>query len=88
MIPLVQDVTGYGFNISPYSLETLDRCTHNYELEQYKSDSNYVHVDSRTMGVGGYDSWSPNVDEEFMILPMGKELTVAVRFMTVDKDLR
>ena len=26
-----------------------------------------MHVDSRSAGVGGYDSWSPNVDEEFRI---------------------
>ena len=28
-----------------------------------------MHVDAVHMGVGGYDSWSPNVDYEYQISP-------------------
>lgn len=30
----------------------------------------HVHFDSHTMGIGGYDSWTPNVDSEYLVHPM------------------
>ncbi len=29
----------------------------------------YIHLDSHTMGIGGYDSWSPNVASGYHIIP-------------------
>ena len=47
---------------------------HEYELQsQLQTNSShdrqtYVNIDSQMMGVGGYDSWTPNVDEEYQLL--------------------
>jgi hypothetical protein len=41
---------------------------HDYELEPHPDGRIYLNVDSHSMGVGGYDSWSPNVDSECLIL--------------------
>ena len=68
------DVSGWGFSASQYSLEVLDACSHNHDLDEEQIAANkdqinhtYVHVDSKHMGVGGYDSWSPNVDQLYQI---------------------
>ena len=37
----------------------------------------HVHVDSHSMGVGGYDSWSPNVLDEY-VLHTSRAFSVAV----------
>jgi hypothetical protein len=58
---------GYGFSVSRYSLEELDKKEHDSELEPTADQRVFVHIDSRTMGVGGYDSWSPNVDADCTI---------------------
>ncbi len=75
------DVTGYGFNISRYSLEELDKCQHDYELKRGKEI--FVHVDSYTMGVGGYDSWSPNVHKNFLLVPNGQPISTKLRLQLV-----
>lgn len=41
----------------------------------------HVHVDSRSMGVGGYDSWSPNVDREHLVLPAGSSEALVVHVL-------
>ena len=61
-------VRGYGFSVSRYGLEQLDRSSHEHLLRS-AHNSVYVHVDCAHMGVGGYDSWSPNVDYEYQISP-------------------
>ena len=75
------NVQGYGFNASHYSMEELIHRKHDHELV---SDPNsvYFHIDSQTMGLGGYDSWSPNVDDEFLIKPRNG-LEVKVRFALI-----
>lgn len=71
----VNPVHGWGFSASLHSLEDLEQATHDHELLPSNSSSTrsdgrvHVHFDSRTMGLGGYDSWSPNVDEAFLVLP-------------------
>lgn len=60
-------VRGWGFSVLPYSLEELDRTAHNHELTRCADNRVHVHFDSRTMGLGGYDSWSPNVDEQYLV---------------------
>lgn len=61
--------TGYGFNVSNYSIETLEVTKHDFELG--KDDCVHVHIDGFMMGVGGYDSWTPNVDSQFLFQPDG-----------------
>ena len=58
----------YGFSVSNYSMEQLDATSHNHQLQSEVDGRVFVHVDGRHMGVGGYDSWSPNVDCEFTIV--------------------
>lgn len=62
-------VHGWGFSVSPYSMESLDATAHDHELTPDRDGRVHVHFDSRTMGLGGYDSWSPNVDEAFVVSP-------------------
>lgn len=40
---------------------------HDYQLEEESNRQVHVHVDSYTMGLGGYDSWSPNVSDEYVL---------------------
>ena len=61
---------GWGWSASRYSLEVFHKAKHDYELEQLQrqqtADRIHVHMDCFHMGLAGYDSWSPNVDEEFL----------------------
>lgn len=62
-------VKGWGFSASRFSLETLEHTKHNHELLADPDHKVHIHLDSRTMGLGGYDSWSPNVDEAYLVQP-------------------
>lgn len=55
------------FSSSLYSMEELDRKRHNHELQE--GESIFVHMDVAHMGVGGDDSWSPSVHEEYLVQP-------------------
>jgi hypothetical protein len=71
-----REVSRWSWSASPYSLEMLSSCKHQYELEASQATDcgrrrTYVHLDSSMMGVGGYDSWSPSVDYEHLIVPLG-----------------
>jgi hypothetical protein len=72
---------GYGFNVSRYSLEQLSQKRHDYELEEDEDEAIHVHLDYRTMGVGGYDSWTPNVDKDYLIQPNGYPMTASFRLI-------
>ncbi|XVF00254.1 hypothetical protein REPUB_Repub03eG0269200 [Reevesia pubescens] len=50
---------------SYYSTTELDRATHNEEL--VKGDNIEVHLDHKHMGIGGDDSWTPCVHENYLI---------------------
>lgn len=80
------DISGYGFSVSPYSIEILEKCQHEYELvkasQEAQQDGNtYVHVDMRTMGVGGVDSWTRNVESPYVIVPNGEPLLTELRLL-------
>ena len=68
-----RDLSRWGWSASRYSLEALQAAGHDHELpEHVDSDKSvHVHIDSQTMGVGGYDSWSPNVDAACQVIPQG-----------------
>jgi hypothetical protein len=57
----------WGWSASHFSLENLEASTHNHELEPDPNGQIHVHMDRRMMGIGGYDSWSPNVAADYMI---------------------
>lgn len=59
------DVTGWGFNVSRFSLEMLQSSNHNHEL--IPDGQTHIHFDWASMGLGGYDSWSPNVERQYLI---------------------
>ena len=59
------DGTHGQFSSSFYSLEELDRCRHDSHLT--KDGRVHVHLDAAHMGVGGDDSWSPSVHEEYWV---------------------
>ncbi|XP_028770029.1 uncharacterized protein LOC114727499 [Neltuma alba] len=50
---------------SYYSTSELDRATHNEELVE--GDNIEVHLDHKHMGLGGDDSWSPCVHEQYFV---------------------
>ncbi len=74
-----EDDGDFGFSASYYSAEILESCTHDYELEPDVEKNVYVHLDRRMMGVGGYDSWSPNVEKDF-IIRRGRSIHTHVTF--------
>ncbi|XP_025816492.1 uncharacterized protein LOC112893400 isoform X2 [Panicum hallii] len=52
---------------SYYGTAELDRATHVHKL--VKGDDIEVHLDHKHMGLGGDDSWSPCVHEQYMLPP-------------------
>lgn len=55
----------FSFNASQYSAQALTEAKHTCDL--FEDDSVYVCLDHKHMGVGGDDSWSPSVHDEFLI---------------------
>lgn len=54
-------------NASCYSASELERATHNHELVE--GDAIEVHLDHKHSGLGGDDSWSPCIHNEYLIQP-------------------
>jgi len=79
------DASGWGWNASRYSTEMLHNATHDHEL---LPDPNkiYVNLDRKMMGVGGYDSWTPNVDSEYLIQPVGSFDTSFILLPILEQD--
>ncbi len=64
-------------------MEELTKKKHEFELEGDKEGDEeilYVHIDGRTMGVGGYDSWTPNVDVLNLIQPTKETKSITTAF--------
>ena len=61
----------FSFSVSPYELETVSLVENASSLRSLDSrNSNYIlNIDSYMMGVGGEDSWSANVHDEYLISP-------------------
>ncbi|KAG0481237.1 hypothetical protein HPP92_012095 [Vanilla planifolia] len=53
---------------SYYSTAELDRATHNEDL--VRGNDMEVHLDHKHMGLGGDDSWSPSVHQEYLVHPV------------------
>ncbi len=52
-------------NVQDYSQEALNISKTGHSL--YRGNKTYVHIDLRQMGLGGDDSWSPRVHEEYLL---------------------
>lgn len=57
---------GWGWSASRFPLESFKAALHDHELEASTSKDVNVHIDSFSMGLGGYDSWTPNVTEDYL----------------------
>lgn len=61
-------VTGHQLlevNVHDYSQEALNTSKTSHQL--FRGNKTYVHIDLKQMGVGGDDSWSPRVHEEYQL---------------------
>lgn len=60
-------ITGhqFKFNINQFGTQQLTEKTHRHLLESRSSA--YVSIDAYHMGIGGDDSWTPNVHSEFLL---------------------
>ncbi len=56
----------FQFSVSQYSQQQLAQAKHTNDL--VAEDKLYVHIDHKHMGVGGDDSWSPSVHQEFQLI--------------------
>jgi beta-galactosidase len=65
-------------NLSAYSWQTLNAAKHQHELAPDPTGW-HLHLDSAHMGVGGDDSWSPTVHDEFLLPPTKYCLGVVMR---------
>ncbi|KAJ3676245.1 hypothetical protein LUZ60_003657 [Juncus effusus] len=65
---------GLQMSVSCFGMEELERKTHDHELVE--GDDIEVHLDHKHMGVGGDDSWTPCVHEEYLIPPIPYSFSV------------
>ena len=66
-------------NVSVYSLQNIDDASHCKDLSRSHGRV-FVHLDHRHMGVGGDDSWSPSVHEEYLIAPGCHKFSTVLMF--------
>lgn len=80
---LAKGPQSYGqFSSSVYSLGALETSRHDVELQP--DTCIHVHLDAAHMGVGGDDSWSPTVHEEYLVPPSRYAFTVSLSASTQD----
>jgi len=66
----------FHFGVTPFSLTSLSSAKHNYQLKE--DDVTHLYVDHAHMGVGGDDSWSPSVHDEYLIPPAKYQFAVCL----------
>ncbi|WEM41112.1 beta-galactosidase [Photobacterium sp. DA100] len=75
------NITGeFQFSVGRYSQQQLAEAKHTNELEAEQQI--YLRVDHQHMGVGGDDSWSPSVHEEFKLT--GKQYAYSLALVIAD----
>ena len=75
-------------SVQQHSLEDLESSSHEYQLEESRSRGDgtvHVHVDHLHMGVGGDDSWTPNVHPEYLI-PTGSKWQLSLKLAALVHD--
>jgi len=78
-INVTVDGQPFQFSASPYTVAEFERARHNHELRATEGGCIHVHIDAAHMGVGGDDSWSPTVHDEYLVAPKKYEFTVIVK---------
>jgi len=73
-------------NLSPYSWQTLAAAKHQHELNP-DPQGWHLHLDAAHMGVGGDDSWSPTVHEEYLLPPGKYQLGVVMKVVDRQGDM-
>jgi beta-galactosidase len=74
------EITGaplIGVNVQDYSQEALNLSKTGHSL--YRGNKTYVHVDLKQMGLGGDDSWSPRVHEEYQLKEKNYKLEFRIK---------
>lgn len=69
----------HHLQVSQYSLENLTQATHTNELSP--SQLCWVRIDHQHMGVGGDDSWTPSVHQEFKLLARSYRYSITLKLM-------
>ena len=64
--------------VSRYSVEAVHMAGHPHDLAPEPDGAVHVHLDALHMGVGGDDSWSPSVHDEYLVPPRGYHLALAL----------
>lgn len=59
----------FNFSAMPYTTEDLIQAKHSSELESYPRSFTSLNIDPFLMGVGGDDSWSTCVHDEYLLHP-------------------
>jgi beta-galactosidase len=67
----------HHLQVSQYSLDNLTQAKHSNELT--RSDICWVRIDHQHMGVGGDDSWTPSVHQEFKLLAQSYRYSITLR---------
>ncbi|MCF7802559.1 MAG: DUF4981 domain-containing protein [Candidatus Marinimicrobia bacterium] len=72
----------FGFGVTHYPREELERSAYSWMMNS--DPQTYLNIDAEMMGVGGFDSWSPQAfpAEEFRVKNEAK--TFSYRFMPVE----
>jgi len=71
-------ITGnFQFNINQYGTQQLTEKTHRHLL--VAEQGAYVSIDGYHMGLGGDDSWTPNVHQEFLLNQKHYEYQVSIK---------
>lgn len=66
-------------NVQDYSQNALNMAKTGHSL--YRGNKTYVHIDLRQMGLGGDDSWSPRVHEEYQLKEKNYKLGFSINPM-------
>jgi beta-galactosidase len=69
----------FQFSASPYTVAEFERARHNHELRAAEGGCIHVHIDAAHMGVGGDDSWSPTVHDEYLVPPKKYEFAIILK---------
>ncbi|WP_413727863.1 beta-galactosidase [Sodalis sp. RH19] len=72
----------FHFSLSPYGTGQLTRATHWHLLRP--EPGLWLHLDARHMGVGGDDSWSPSVHQDYLLCE--REYDYRLRWRRVSLD--
>ncbi|MTI15203.1 beta-galactosidase [Sansalvadorimonas verongulae] len=65
---IVQGTKPFIFTVSPHSTHTIEKAEHTVEISNSNTQRTYLRLDGFHMGIGGDDSWSKSVHDEYLLL--------------------